>query len=381
MAYISNMAVLRMPRTNVAINYRNSDISWDLDNTNIAQSVSMYYYEKQYNTHGMAFPFQLGDTEASITQVDANQTITFTVDLKPDDDIGLGASLSAVEQPVAIDNATLYYNTQSAYTVIGNDNVVYPSSKWVANGGSITVEIGEDTESLIVTVVGPNDTDLSPFRIALPVDADNQKFYPTLKIFGTGVFYRRKMLTTPTGNTIEQTAVISNQTIENEAIGSLSEAFSATLSAYAAAEGPRQTISVTTTGINTNGVAGSYSRLTFGGWDDIWGGGTFDAWDAQFGGGTFATADDYLVSLVSNDFENQAFGNVAGARVYNDYCFYRIASASISESQITYSAVADTIVQDWDDVFGGKTFGDWDDIWEGYRFVDYAPTPLKDVQN
>jgi hypothetical protein len=213
------------------------------------------------------------------------------------------------------------------------------------------------------------------------MDSSNQKFYPTLKIFGTGVFYEKKLLTTPTGNTIAQTAVVSNQTIDNEAIGSLSEAFSATLSAYASAEGPRQTINVTTNGINTNGVSGSYSRITFGAWDDIWGGGTFDAWDNQFGGGTFAAADDYLVSLVSNDFDNQAFGNVAGARVYNDYCFYRIASANISESQITYSAVADTIIQDWNDVFAGGTFGDWDDVWQGYRFVDYSPTPLKNSGN
>lgn len=376
---VSDIIVMRPIRMNIAQTYRDEEISWNQDDTNIAQEVNVFYYNSVAHSAGLAYPLPGDEASEQIYQVDANQTIVVNVSLTPTstDGTGPGASLSSVVQPAAADNvAQNYTGSTSVYSIIDQNNNPYPAAKWVANGGSVSVTLGQDTQSLAITINGPTDTNLAPYRLALAADANNQTFYSTLNIIGNGVFYNKQLLTTPTGNSIAQTANVSGTTVDDFAINTYNDAVTATLSALASAVGPAQTITVSTHGINTRGNSQSLTLLTFAQFDAVFGGHTFAFADAILTP-TFAAADAYLFSLIKSSFANQAFGNVAGARRLYDYSWYRISSANLSPDGVQYTAVQDNTFADWDTAFGSKLFSAWDSVWGGKRFLDFTGTPLK----
>ncbi len=80
---------------------------------------------------------------------------------------------------------------------------------------------------------------------------------------------------------------------------------------------------------------------------------------------------------VQDDFENQVFGNVGGARVRYRDAWYRIRSTSINQDGIQgASAERDTIFSDFNAEYAGLTFADWNAIFDGYNFEDYSLIPL-----
>lgn len=376
---VSDAIVLRPIRTNVAQTYRDESVQWTVDNSNIAQQINIFYYNSVQKTNGLAYPQGGQDSDTSIYQVDANQQLIVNIALVPinSDGTGPGVSLASVQQPVATDSIPPNYSgAASVYSIIDQNNNVYPAAQWTANGGSVTVTIGPDSESLVVEIQGPSDSSVSPYRLALPTDGTLQSFYSTLNIVGTGQFYNKKLFTAFTGNSATQTATVAGPTIDNFAINTVGDMFSALLSATAAATGPVQTLSVQTVGINTLGNTGNYTFLTFGQFDAVFGGNTFAHANTVLTP-TFAAADKYLFSLVKSAFTNQAFGNVASARVFNESSYYRINSATLTESGVQYTAIQDNIFSDWDSIFATKTFAAFDAVWSGKTFLNYSPYPLK----
>lgn len=384
--YVSDTIYLRPIRANVAQNYRDSTEVWTLDNTNIVQEVNVLYYNPVWTSGGNVFPVGGDVFNAQIQQVDAGQQITVNVDLTPtsSDGTGAGVSVSTIIQPGCVDNVTATDLSSSQYCVIDQNNNPYPSATWNKLGGKITVAIGADNASLVVTITGASDPTLGPFRIAgtyapvmNAVAGAAGTYYSSLRLIGTGVFYNKQLLTIPTGNTAAQTSTVSGATVDNFAIQTLGDATSAALNMLADASGPTQTLSVTTVGINTVGDPLGLSFISLAQWDAQYGGQTFAAGiDAAINGMTFAKVDALFETLNPNPYANQAFGNVAGTRVRNDDAYYRITSATISATSVQYAAHMDTTIGDWDAVFGNHPISYWDGIWNGNMFSEYSPTPL-----
>lgn len=92
--------------------------------------------------------------------------------------------------------ATKYTLPYSVYSVVGKDNKPITPAQWVAEGGRLTVERGDEPNQLKVTVTGMLNKRLGPYRIA---ESDGQNDYSTLRIYGQAMPCEEKVLTFYTG--------------------------------------------------------------------------------------------------------------------------------------------------------------------------------------
>jgi len=79
----------------------------------------------------------------------------------------------------------------------------------------------------------------------------------------------------------------------------------------------------------------------------VWTGKTINDFNTAWTGQTFDQFSTYYYSLIQSDFSNQAFGNVAGARVKFRDAYYRINSATIAPGSVSYDATQDTTFDDF----------------------------------
>lgn len=375
--FVSDSIVMRPVRLNIAQTYRDESHQWTLDTSNIAQSVSCYYYQGVQQASALAYPLTGLAANTTVESVDANQTVIATLPLTPTgvNGTGVGASMQSVQQPVCIDNMTLGYSGTSAYTVMGNDNLPYPAAKWIANGGNVSVAIGPDNASLVVTITGCSDPSKGPYRLAIADPYLPNVYHSSLYLLGTGVFYNKQLLTVSSGVSAQQTSNQALPTIDNFSIVTSSDARSAALWAVATAQ-MTKTLNVNALGINGAADVNAYTQMTMGQFDALFAAGTFGAFDAQFPGETFGQFDVWSEAQVAGQFTNQAFGNVAGARVLYRNAWHRITTATITPTGLTYTAVADTTFGDLDGVWAGQTFGAFDAVWAGKTFGQFTPEPL-----
>src|SRR5690606_32554332 len=110
---------------------------------------------------------------------------------------------------------------------------------------------------------------------------------------------------------------------------------------------------------------------------DQWPTEDFGDWDAIWTGETFLDFDQYMFAQVQDDFENQVFGNVGGARVRYRDAWYRIRSTGITQDGISgASAERDTLFSDFDTEWMSGTFADFDAVFDDRKFEDFALIPL-----
>lgn len=381
---VSDNIVLRPLRGRITVDKRDTDYSWNQDDSGLALSVEGYYYDNHYETSALAYPTGGWNEDVQVYQVDAGETIEF--------DIPISASLLSVDQPVAQDNVLREEESASVYCVMANDGLPIPAAMWNDQGGSITVAIGEDTKSLVVTIKGMSDPtgEYAPYRIAATAGPSDN--YSSLRILGEGVFFTKTLLTFPTGVSPDATSVEVGATIDSEYISTLEQLYDAVLWPLARYGGARSTMTVTTRGINRQGDAGSYAYPTIQdfndfadglGWNDI------ADFNAYYSGKTIQEFNDEWYATVASAFVNQAFGNVAGARTFREWMWWRIRQATITPEQIQYVAEADTTVGDFNDAWTGKNIDDFNDYWstktggwgkdEAATISDFNVAPLERV--
>lgn len=92
--------------------------------------------------------------------------------------------------------ATRHTPPYSVYSVVGKDNKPITPAQWRAEGGRLTVELGDEPNQIKVTVTGMLNKRLGPYRIA---ESDGQNDYSTLRIYGQALPYEEKVLTFYTG--------------------------------------------------------------------------------------------------------------------------------------------------------------------------------------
>lgn len=377
---VSNNIVFRDIRQRTAQNYRDSSVGWSFADNSIAQSVAGFYYTTSYSTSVPVLP--LGSWDAKVQMFDglaANTVTTQTISTMPNSgEEGFWASLTSVQQPVAVSNVALGDLSASQYSILAGDNSQYDPAAWYRLGGSVTVSLGEDSRSIIVTVVTPDDGAHAPFSLATftTVGESTPLKSNSLRVIGTGTYGQKVKMTLSTGRTKDETSTEVGTTVENEFIQTRQQLRECLLWAAAKYAGSA-TLNVTTGGINRLGESGSYRYPTIAEWNAEYAGKKLSDINTQYAGKKAADLDADQYALVQQDFANQAFGNIAGARVLHDNAYYRISTATNAPASITYSAVRDTTIGDFDTVWAGKKLADYNALWTTYRAMDVDARPLR----
>lgn len=366
MSLVSNNVVIRQNREREAINYRNAEVSWEMSQSQFARTVSGWYYNTYSGTH-IAWPLN-GDesdiADVDVFQVDANEVKVYEVELN--------ASLSSVEQPQASSGTSYFADTLSRYTISSMDGDTVNPSAWESSGGYLKVELLENTKVLRITIRGANLGDLSPFRIA--VRSADGAFRSGLRIRGTGVFWKREQLVLTIHDDQDLAPDEVGADVDVPFMETKDQLYHRLLYTAQRFGTDLQTIQVRTGGINRLGESGSARYATIGDVAAAYPGATtISALNAELGP-TIADWNAEVLALVSQDFSNQAFGNVNGARVRVGHSYYRIKSATIRAHDVSYSAERDNTIGD---VYHyGETIANWNARWAGKTIRDVNIAPL-----
>lgn len=366
---VSSNVVFRSLRQRTAQVHRDSGRGWTVDESRMARSVQVNYYEKVRRVGALVYPSGGWTPETPVLVVNAGETIETNVPLK--------VSLESIDQPICVPSVSAFYEASSVYTVTGNDGLPIMPAQWAADGGSVSVQINEDTRSITITVTAPSDARLSPFKIAMPSGVNES--YSSLRIIGTGIHFDQKSIILHTSVDPDKVSEEIGTVVDNEQISSSDDAYHAGMWAVRGFSGTRNIITRESAGINRLGDSGSYAYPTIDDFNAIYGSGSVNSFNAIYAGQTVEDVNAFLRSLTANNFENQAFGNVSGARVFEGDAWFRIRSATLDPSGVSFSAESDTIVDDWNGVWGGLTVNDYNASWAGYTVADAATAPLRKV--
>ena len=264
-ALVSNNVVIRPVRERTATNKRDATVSWSLNDDKIAQTIEFFHYRTKQITNSLIYPLGGWTADAQILNVDAGAVQELDVQLSPATGAeGLGASLTSVVQPVCVASVGMYDSNASVYTVTDQTGALVPPSAWITGGGSVLVSINDDTQSIHITVTGATTVPNAPFNIAMPNGTSN---FSSLRILGSGVSYNKKMTTFLTGLGADQAPNVLQSTVDTPFISDWQHAFGAALWTLQAAQGPTQTIKVSSTGINRASDNGSYAYPLLNDWE------------------------------------------------------------------------------------------------------------------
>lgn len=370
LSYTSGMITVRPARQRELVRYRDVSNSWDIPASEVARYVDIYYYENKWSDSALAYPVGgRSDDERVISVNYGEQTVI---------EVKMAATLKAVSQPVPrMQDESPPAN--SGYTIIDKDGVPVDGREWEGNGGFVRAEIDPvDPSVLHITVQAMRVAERSPYRLATRMDEND---YPSLIIMGQGTFTNKSLLHLPTGADEALITTDIGATVDNPFIGSRTEAYDAGLRTARRYAGPDMNISFSSWRVNALGATDSTRQLTF---DD------FNAeWDARNPSATFASFNTYWASTPNFagfnafyeekyqlEYQNQAFGNVAGARMFEDDAFYRVRSATITEAGVTGTAEHDTMFGDFNSVWQNAKFNDFNARWAGKKFDDLTLAPL-----
>lgn len=372
----SDNIVFRRTRTREAETYRDANIDWSMDDSQLAERVELYWYDQPtVSASTLLYPLGGWNPDVNIVTVEAGKTETVDVDLHPDgDETGPGASVLSVQQPVCVASVSKTHASSSVYCVAGNDGVIIPPAQWLAGGGSVTVAIGEDGASLIITVTGSRETQYAPYRIMMP--SGTTEGYSSLRLVGQAMSYTRRRIELPTGCPPGEAAQDMAATVDATFITNYGDAFLALANAGQRYGAPKKVLQVTSGGINRVGSLDSYRYQTIDDWRADYTGMTINDWRAQYAGVRASAWNTAWKSTTRENFDNQAFGNVVGARREFEGTMYRIRSSTITPQNVTYTAEGDTTLDDFRAAWAGRTIDDWRVIQAGLRASDFNAAPL-----
>jgi hypothetical protein len=376
MSLVSNNIVLRPYRSRIAQTYRTASKSWALDATALAQSVEVFYYQNVAQTNTLAYPMGGWVAGTTIYTVKAGETKTYNLSLLPTGVTGPGASLTSIQQPVCTAFVDRNYSATSVYSVTGVDGLPVTPDQWNTLGGSLTVKINPDTTSITITIVGASDPTgkIAPYKISMASGTSDD--YSSLRLVGSGVFFNKQKVVLQTGLGPDVAPQVIGASVDNRFINTYSQAFDLatwTAGRYCSA---RQTLTVAGGGINRRGDSGSYRYATGADFNGLYPGMTAASYNTLWAGQTAAQNSAYWFARVSSDFDNQAFGNIAGARILDDGQWYRVRNATLTQSGVSFTAERDTIGSDYALTYAGKTAAQFNAIWSGHTFGDFNVAPL-----
>ncbi|QIK61794.1 hypothetical protein G7068_16135 [Leucobacter viscericola] len=372
---VSNNVVFRPIRGRVAQTHRDSARTVSVDDSNTAQRIKVHYLESAERRTDLAFPLGGWTEETRVFNVKAGETLEFSIDLKPaSGEDGPGVSLQSIIQPTCVDFVGRDHVASSVYCVAGNDGKPITASQWLATGGNLQVEIGEDSQTLIIRVTGSSIEQYAPYRIA--ATAGTSSYYSSLRVRGTGIFYNRATIDMATGNSADDSPTEIGAEVENLMLVGYESAWRAAADALCSWTGPTMRLNVTTRGLNRKGDSGSAAYPTIGDFNNLYPFDTFQTFDSKWPVESIASLNSFLFSKVENEFENQAFGNIAGSRVLEGGFWARISSATISPATVSYQAEADTTIGDFNSHYGDMSIAYFNTLVGNWSVGDLGIEPL-----
>lgn len=357
---ISNNVVLRPVRLFDAIRNRNVDSSATIDSTDLARKQEVIWYPSQYVARGLVYPSGGWRSDIAPLTVSAGETVEATLDSSKD----VYASIFDIEQPVAQSFVAMDHRTSSVYSVVGDDGLPIPPAQWRDYGGSLTVRVGDDTQSLIVTMKGAsglfqaNGQPMKTFRIGIASGTSSNDTYSTLRIMGRYISTREQSIILPTGVPDFRTGQEFAPTIDNPFLNTLEAAYSAGIRGARRYAGRRMTISATVSALNRRGQTGTANYPPYSYAQSLWAGRTYGSVKAELAPRTYSSIQSEFYDSVQDTFDNQVFGNAPGARFWDAETgrYYRVRNATSSWSELQIEGDDDLTNGDMQTLFQGMTY-------------------------
>jgi len=363
---VSGIILLRPVRERVAERGRDITRSSSTQSGSLAQTVEVYWYDTSEITDELVYPPGGWTPEVEVLNVNAGETAEYQLELS--------ASVSSIQTPTMGTFVAQDYDASSVYTVVADDGLPVNPTQWANNGGSVTITINPDTTTLTVNLVGATDiTTVSgepskSFSLAL-ASATSGSRYSTLRIVGTGVAYNRTLRTFRTGVPASKTATVVGETLDNTFLNDLDSAMRAGVRAAKRWTGVVPSITGTVSAINRRGDSGVASYPTYGAvqteieaelttpaYDDV------ETWYVTAQSlDTYGDIRTYWFETVQDDYANQVFGNVSGARVWDAKRrrWYRIRSGTLTPGGIGFTQADDDLLHsDLETLYTALTYGD-----------------------
>ena len=368
---VSGIILLRRIRARTATRGRDLERLFDVGGGTLAQFIEVYQYNNRPITNELVYPPGGWSEDVTTINVNAGETIT--------EDLELSASVVSIQQPTMQTFVSRDHNSSSVFTVVGDDGLPIDPTAWADHGGSLTVTINPDTTSLSVRITAPtglpnkNGQEIGVYGISLSSDESTGR-YSTLRILGTGVAFNKQSRLVPTGITPSESATEIGVTIDNPFLSTSDEVNRAGARAVRAYNGSAMRISGTVVAINRLGDDGALTLRTYDFVQNLYSGLTYGDVQTLLSGKTYLEVQNELNAGLENEFENQVFGNVAGARIWDEMSkrWYRIRSATPVAASISFTAEDDLIHSDIEGFYTGLTYDDVQNTNAGltYRQVD-----------
>lgn len=329
MAFVGSGMVIRKPRKLEITTDRSMTFQRSINAQDVSKKVRVHYYSNAYFSHKEVYPVpdqpadikeqgeEFTPSEPTIYTVDAGETVRVTLDLQ--------ASLFSVNQPQyqSFVSPNSYDNSAGVYSAVGNDDLPISPEQWVAQGGSLRLRVLENQKQIEMTLIGPKNKSLAPYRIA--VSSGDGNYYNALRITGTGLLIEDNYIDLVTGATDMTTAEDVGLEVTNPYIGTLAHAIGA---GQFAAAGKALTYSVSTQG--------------------------------------------YLFNP-----GDMTFGKVAGARLRTNNSVFRVDTARTGPASSDLTASQDVLIGDINEVYDGMTMGEVSSAWAGRTMLDFSLAPLR----
>lgn len=379
---VSGVILLRPIRGREVARGRDMSRGRDIDVPTLARAVEVYQYDNVPITDQLVYPPNGWTPEVEVLNVNAGEDAEYTIELS--------ASVSSIMAPTHETFVEEDYDFTSVYTIVANDGLPVSENAWTAYGGSVSVSINPDTTTLTVRLRGatglPLTTGTEPatnFSLALGSDTTGNR-YSTLRIVGTGVRFNKQKKRVRTGVPDSRTGTDIGVTIDNPFISTHEDLCRAGTRAARNFAGPVPRLTGTLLSINKLGDNGSmalpkYSQVQSALATFIGGAPTYAQVETFYeneGAATYGAVENYWFSFVRDDFTNQVFGNINGARVHDRKSrrWYRIRSGSATPEGIRFDAEDDLTHGDMEGFYISRTYGDVDLILTGltYRQAELA---------
>lgn len=366
---VSGTILLRPIRIRVAERGRTIQRAGQTGVGQLARAIEIYWYKTKAITDELVYPPGGWNPEVEILNVNAGETLEYTLELS--------SSLTHFQVPEMVTSVDQYYSDSSVYTVVADDGFPVPPDAWHRNGGKVEITLNPDTTSLNVVLTGALNIFTSTgepsksFSLALEAVGTGAR-YSTLRIVGSGVEYDRQLKRIRTGVSEGRTGTEVGLTIDNPFINDLNTLYKLGTRAAKNFSGNVSTTTAEVTSVNARGESGEKQVMSYEAVKDSLAGTVgpgasyrdISGFYEEEGFRSYADVLEWWESQTANDFSNQTFGNVQGARIWDPSRkrWFRIRSATVGPSGISVGTADDDLtIGDVNEFFRSKNYT-YDDV-------------------